>query len=327
MSTGKASDFKIYHEEYYGGMYEELAQNVDAFNSASQNGVRLVQQDKRGDYEKESFFDQISNLITRRDTTSVSTATDLAMTQGELISVKLNRKIGPVAQTLDAWRKISKDQREMSYLLGKMIAKNKMHDMLESGIRAAEAALSGQATLTYDASGESTGTMTATHLVSGMHKLGDQANRIVCWVMHSKVYHDLMKQAISDKIYEEAGRVVYGAAPGTLGKPVVVTDCDALYVGADSSYATYQTLGLVPDGIVVTESEQEELVTDLITGLENLVFRVQGEFAYNVGLKGFTWDATNGGANPTDNNLAYADYWDKEVTDAKNCCGVRIITD
>lgn len=326
MAIGKASDFKIYNEEYYGGMYEELAQNVDAFNSASQNGIRLVQMDKRGDYEKEAFIDQITNLITRRDTTSTSDATAVKMTQGELVSVKLNRKIGPVDQTLDAWRKISQDQQEMSYILGKMIAKEKMRNFLEAGIRACEAALSGQSTLTYDATGQSTTTLTATHLVSGMNKMGDMANRIVCWVMHSKVYHDLVKQSLADKIYEEAGRVVYGGSPGTLGKPVVVTDCAGLYVGADSNYSTYQTLGLVAGGVVVTESEQEELVTDMVTGKENLIYRVQGEYAFNVGLKGFAWDTTNGGANPTDNNLAYASYWDLEFADVKNCAGVRIVT-
>lgn len=326
MSTGTASGFKIYNEEYYSGMYEQLAQNVNAFNAASQGGIQLVQADKRGDYEKASFVDYISTLISRRDTTSVSTATDIAMTQGNQISVKLNRKIGPVANTLDSWRKMGKDSQEMSYILGKTIAKQKMHNFLESAIRACEAALSGQSGLCYDATGESTKTMTHAYLVEGLNKMGDQAANIICWVMHSKPYFDLVKQSITDKIYEEAGRVVYGGTPGTLGKPVVVTDCDALWVGADSSSTTYQTLGLVSGGIVVTESEGEEIAFERITGLENLVYRLQGEYAFNVGIKGFAWDTTNGGANPTDNNLGLASNWDLEFAQVKNCAGVRIVT-
>ncbi len=326
MSTGTASGFKIYHEEYYSGMYEELAQNVNAFNAASQGGIQLVQADKRGDYEKASFIDHISTLVSRRDTASVSVVTDIAMTQGNQISVKLNRKIGPVANTLDSWRKIGEDAKTMSYLLGKMIAKQKMHNYLESCIRACEAALSGQSDLCYDATSQSTKTMTATYLIEGINKLGDQASNIVCWVMHSKVYFDLMKQALSDKLYEEAGRVVYGGTPGTLGRPVVVTDCDALWVGADSLSTTYQTLGLAVGGIVVTESEAEEIAFERITGLENLVYRLQGEYAFNVGIKGFAWDTTNGGANPTDNNLGLFSNWDLEFAQVKNCAGVRIVT-
>src|SRR4051812_40191847 len=109
MSTGKASDFKIYQPQFFGGMTEVLMQNADVFNGVSRNAIRLVPQKMIGDYEKESFFKELTNLVSRRDTTSVSAATDQAMTQDEFVGVKLNRKIGPVAQTVDAWRKIGKD--------------------------------------------------------------------------------------------------------------------------------------------------------------------------------------------------------------------------
>ena len=49
MAMGKASDFQIYHEQFYGGMYEELAQNVDIFNAASKNNIRLVPDFKIGE--------------------------------------------------------------------------------------------------------------------------------------------------------------------------------------------------------------------------------------------------------------------------------------
>jgi len=321
MAAGTKSDFKIYHEEYYGGMYEALAQNVNGFNAASNGGLRLVQKELLGDYEKESFNDQIADFITRRDITSVAAVTDKKMTQDEMVSVKLNRKIGPVMQTNDAWRKIGKDEKEMSFVLGKMIATQKAHDFLESSVRAVEAALSGQTAICYDAGAYD---LTVTHLASGLEKLGDMSQRVVCWVMHSYSYYSLVKTAISAKIFEEAGRVVYGATPGTLNKPVLVTDCDALRIGADSDYTTYHVLGLVAGGVVATESEDEDIVLEPVTGLENLGHRLQGEYAYNIGVKGFTWDVTNGGVNPTDNALGLASNWDKVYTDIKNCAGIRV---
>jgi len=330
MAVGTKSDFIIYHDEVYGGWLEELAQNVNVFNAASKGTIKLITENMLGDYNKKSFFDRISNLVQRRDTTSTSDATALKMTQGEIIGVKLNRRIGPVDQTLDSWEKVGFQgedaQREMSYLLGRHIAEDMAEDMVETSIRCVEAALSGQSDNTYDATGQTTKTLTVTHLASGLAKMGDAANKVICWVMHSKVYWDLVKQAISDKIYEEAGVVVYGGTPGTLGRPVVVTDADALNVGANSNTGTYQTLGLVADGCVITESETKRLVDEVVTGKNNLLFRIQGEFAFNVMMKGFKYDISNGGENPTNTSLRTASNWDKEYASKKNLCGIRIVT-
>lgn len=66
----------------------------------------------------------LSGLVSRRDTTSTGAATDQTMTQDEWVSVKLNRKIGPVLQSRDSFRKImaGKTEQEMSFILGQMSA-------------------------------------------------------------------------------------------------------------------------------------------------------------------------------------------------------------
>lgn len=106
MAIGKASDFKIYNDEVRGGVVETLTQATQALSAGSAGSIVLTTVSKRGDYAKESFFKNIASLVTRRDTTAVTTATDLALTMDEIISVKLNRKIGPVGQTRDAFRKV-----------------------------------------------------------------------------------------------------------------------------------------------------------------------------------------------------------------------------
>lgn len=322
MPIGKASDFTIYQEQFHGGMYEGITQNVNAFNAASRNAIRLVAQNFLGDYNKETFFKGISNLITRRDTTSTSAATDLAFTQGEKIGVKLNRKIGPAAQTLDAIRKIGKDDQEISFIIGKMIGEKKVQDCLESGLIALAGGLSGQSNLLYDATADTTKTLNHTAMVSAMAKMGDQSSRLVAWVMHSKPYFDLMKQAISDKIVEVAGTTIYQGNVATFNRPVIVTDATALLVSGTPN--TYPVLALVEDALVITESEQSDLITQMVTGLENLVVRFQGEYAFNVNCKGFQWDVTNGGANPNDTALGTATNWDKVVTADKDMAGVYL---
>lgn len=324
MAIGKASDFKIYEPEFYGGMAEGIAQNVQAFNAASNGAIRLVARALKGHYEKESFFKDISGLISRRDITSVSAATDLAMTQGEFVSVKVNRKIGPAAQTIDAFRKAGLSPQEMSFSLGKMIGDRKLKDYINTAILSAETALDGQSALKVDKSAASPTTLTHQWLVAAMALLGDSAQNIRAWVMHSKPFFDLMGQAITDKIFGVADVTIFGGGPGSLGKPIIVTDAPALWDLNGSALDTYNVLGLVDGAVTVTESEEQEIVSEVVTGLENLVMRLQGEYAFNVGVKGFQWDVANGGPNPDDTALGVTTNWDKAATENKNLAGVRL---
>jgi len=328
VAIGKASDFTIYDEEFFGGFTEIQQQMSDAFNSASRNGLRLQPLRRKGDYEKESFMQEVSSLITRRDTTSVATATDLAMTQDEFIGVKINRKIGPVSQTLDAWRKISENQQTMSFLLGQQIAKAVMVDYVNMAVSAGVASLLGQTALTHDAStGAGTDTMSHTLLLSALAKLGDAGGRVVALVMHSKPYYDLMKQAITDNIVDVAGVSINTGDIASFGKPVIVTDSTNLVETSGSSESVYRTLLLVEDAVRVQESEERDVLSEPVTGLENLAFRIQGEFAFNLRVRGFKWDTTNGGSNPTDAAVATSTNWDLSASDTRSGPGALLITD
>jgi len=323
MAKGTYSDFQIYPEQYYGGMYEGIVQNINAFNGASSGALLLQNENVKGHYEYESFV-QFKDIVSRRDISSVGAATDGKLSQEEFISVKLNRRLGPIAQTLDSWKKIDEDPEVMSFILGQMAAQQKTQDYLNTLLLAIEAALDGVTDLEYDATGQSTKTLTHSHLVSGMANMGDQGERIVAWVMHSKPFWDLVGQAISDKITNVADTVIYGGSPGTLGRPVIVTDSSALTDANGSATDTYNVLGLVGGAGTVKETEPDNVAFDLVTGLDNLVYRYQGEYAYNVGVKGFQWDTSNGGVNPTDTSVGTATNWDKVANSYKDCAGVRI---
>jgi hypothetical protein len=324
MAAGTKSNFKIYDEQFFGGMIEMIEQNANAFNAAS-NGTIVLQPERLiGDFEKESFVTTISNLITRRDITSVSAATDLLVAQAEKAGVKINRKIGPVAQTLDAFRKIGEtvSPEVLSLMLGEQVGKAIAVDYINTAIIATRAALVNTAAVLYDYS--ATGTISHSVLVSGMAKFGDKAGDLSCWVMHSKPYFNLIGQSLTDKIFEVAGAVIYSGSVPTFGRPTLVIDAPALYTAGTPD--KYDTLCLVPGGVVVKESEERSIVNEVVTGLENLVVRMQGEYAFNLGIKGYTWDTTNGGANPTDGNIGTGSNWDKVATDNKSLAGIIVKT-
>jgi hypothetical protein len=326
MAIGTGANFQIYQEQINGGLVETLTQNVNAFNAASRNAIRLVTRRSRGDYVQESFFQELgASLVSRRDTTSVAAATDIPLTQDEFISVKLNRKVGPVAQTLDAFKKVRESLRgedgdeTISFLIGQMVARRIQQDWLDSLLGSAVAALNNNAEVQATTPNAPLDT---DHLVDLLNVYGDNADRIVIWVMHSSPYYQLVKNQISANIDGVSNFNVAQATPITLNRPVLITDSDELrVVGSPTGDDDYYILGLTENALVAEESEEPTVVGEVVTGLENLSVRMQGEHAFNVGLKGYGWDTAGGGANPTDAALETGSNWLVKSSSHKDTAG------
>lgn len=329
MATGTKEDFVIYHEQLQGGFVETLVQETDAFNAASRGAITMRPKRTQGDYDQENFFKTISGLVTRRVTTgtaATAAVADTELTQDEHVRVKLNRKIGPIANTRDSFRKISRDPQELSFIIGQMAAKAVAIDMLNAGIRAAVAAVAGTPALTHDDSGSSPGTISTANLIKALAKAGDSANDILVWIMHSGPFYQLVEaQAATPEVSNVAGAVVNSGLPVTLGRPTIVTDSPVLFTAGQSPNDTPRVLGLRANAIMLDESELTDMVTDVVTGQENIIQRVQGEFAYNVGVLGWKWDVANGLENPDDTALALSTNWDTTFTNDKSRAGVALV--
>jgi hypothetical protein len=326
-AIGKASDMVIYQAEFQTGLIESLTQFLNAFNEASRGAIRLVPNALKGHYSKNAFFKDISGLITRRDITSVAAVTPLAMTQDEVIGVKINRKVGPVSNTIDSLVKVGMTEEEASRAFGKLAGEHKMRDMLNTAMIAVEAAIQSVSANNYDVTGLTTKTANTLALQGALNKMGDASQNVVCWVMYSKPYNDVIGQLISDKVTGLADIVtIQGAIPAFLGRPAVVTDAPALWDLNGTSTDTYNTLGLVRDAVMIEESEPDRFYTDIVGSLENLTRIWQSEYAYNITIKGKKWDVANGGLNPADAALGTTTNWDSVASDDKNQAGVRLVS-
>ncbi len=319
-AVGVGTDFKIYQEQVQAGYYEVVEQNLNAFNAASRGSIALSSEALMGDYAQEAFF-QDGPDVTRRDPDSVTAVTSNAMTQSETVSVKLHRRYEQ-AMARNAWLRIAKTPEMFSFIYGKQLAKKLMQEMLDTALLGANYALSGVATLNKDSSDA---TMTMRILNAGLAKFGDAASRIQFFVMHSKVYFDLMDNVLASYAFDNgAGIVIATGTTATLGRPVLVTDSSSLVI--DGTTDTYVTLGLTAGGIEVVESESPYTASAEITGGDSLYNRLQTEWAYNLGIKGFAYDMTNGGKNPNAAAVATASNWDKKYEDRRSLAGVRIVT-
>lgn len=326
MATSLPSDMKVYNEQFFAGYTERLERNLAIFNQNSNGAILMSSDVTNGEFIKESFLAKISNLVTRRDLTSVSDAAGLKAAQDEIVKVDRSIKIGPVEYTDESLHKGNMSMDEMVFYLGQQAADELMKEHADAvlyGLKGAYA-VAGLADLVQNSS---TATMTHSILNNGLRKFGDAASNIVAWVMHSEVYFDLAGQAIADKIDSVAGTVIYGGSPGTFNRPVVVTDSPALLDNGSSSVSTdnfYITYGLVAAGAEVQQTRLGDLVIDRVTGKENLLTRYQAEENHTIGLKGMAFSTST--ANPTAAQLATNSNWRKAFTDLKSLPGIQIKT-
>ena len=331
MAAGLYTDFKIKDEEFYAGLNETVQDNADAFNAASGNCIRLVPTRLKGNYEKEAFFKNVSGLVRRRNVASVSAAADLKLEQDEIVGVKCSRIIGPVAQTIDAFRRLGIKESEMSFVVGQQAGAAVTLDMVNSALYALTGAMKGITAIRhqpyYKANG-STRSITPAELTTMLYKFGDAQNRIRTLVMHSVQAKDLNLKVISDKVDPIfAAWVADGNDMATtLGRKALITDSAALQAAAVGSslegYSGYHVLGLVEDAIVVTQSEEQNIQSEVALGKENLLIRIQGEYSFNVKVKGFAYGT--GGVNPTDANLGATANWSQVAADEKAGPGVTM---
>lgn len=322
MAIGTGANFKIYPEQLQAGIVETLVQNTNLFNAASQNAIVLGTQSHRGDYLANAFFKNTNGLFQRRDITSLADVTDESMNQEEMIWVKLNRRIGPIAQTRDSFRKImaGRAEDEMSFILGQQLAKAMEISMLDDALSSLVAFLRGQPTNFVDKFSGTPAKLTTDHLFEGLAKMGDASNRVVAWVMNSASYFNLTRGQVAANIDGVSNFNVATGTPVTLNRPVIVTDAVSLNNATTGNYV----LGLVSNAAEIYDSEETYMTFDEITGKAQLIVRWQGESAHTLGIKGAKFDLANGGVNPTAAALATPTNWDKVYDSHKDLGGVVI---
>ena len=187
-----------------------------------------------------------------------------------------------------------------------------MQYMVQGAIAAITGAISGNANLVATGNWSTDGKKV---LTKGMRTFGDRASRVAIWVMNSAAYFDLVDNAIDEKIFEEAGLVVYGGQPGTMGKRVLVTD----YCPADT------ILGLVPGRWIW--SSRSCRATGCTTSTARRIWsrRSVPKVRSTSEVLGYAWDADGGApANLNHTQLGTSSNWTKVATDDKATAGFLI---
>lgn len=314
------SQMQVFNEYVLPTTIETLGQMVDKFNAASNGAIRLTTTAFDGDFLQESFFQSIHSAQRRVDRYAAqasATATDL--TQLKFSMVKVAGGFGPIRFEPSQLTWLNKPTTEGVEVASRNFAEALLKDQLNTAILALRAAIANQLTATNDVSasaGVSYGALNSAHA-----KFGDASGNIVADVMTGAVYHKLIGLNLSNaqQLFRQGDVTVVDM----LGKAVIVTDAPGLYVAGtpNKSYV----LGLVAGAATVADAGDVISNIDTSNGRTRIETTMQVDYSFGVGLKGYTWDETNGGKTPTDAELGTGSNWDKVATDIKHTAGVALI--
>lgn len=313
---------KVYQNEIYQTTIELLAQSLGQFNQASGGAIVLDANSWRGDYTKESFFNQLASAQRRTDRYAANGAqASTALSQGEMVGVKVAGGFGPVLFEPSQLTYLQQNPAQAIMAISEGFSNALLADQLNTAVGAAVAAVENQAALVNDVSASAGISQQA---LNGAHaKFGDMSGMLVTDVMSGLAYHNLVDKALAngEQLFTSGNvRVV-----SILGKIFVVSDIPALYETGVPNKT--KVLSVVSNGIVVDNAS--DIITNMETsnGKERIETTWQADYTFGVKLKGYSWDVTNGGASPTDAELFTGTNWDKAVTEDKHTLGTLTVAD
>lgn len=308
------SDLVIYNRQAQTAYLERIQDVLAVFNGNSQGAIVLRSESIEGDFDQSAFY-KIGGEVEHRNVNSSSTVEGKAIDADEMVGVKAPWKYGPYKTTEEAFKRRARSLEEFSMLVGQDAADAQLAYAIAAAFASLDAAIGGNTAMTATGDWSTDGKKV---LTKGMRKFGDRFNRIALFAMDADTYFDLVDTAITDKIFEEAGVVVYGGQPGTMGKPVLVTD------RAPAS----KIFGLQAGAVEIVESQAPGFRFFNIDNQENLAVGYRSEGAFNVNLMGYSWNKdgtpTPAPANPNLTQLGTGANWVRYADSNKSTAGVRI---
>lgn len=319
---------QVFNEYVMPATIETLDQLVDKFNSASAGAIRLTTQGFDGDFFQSSFFASLHSAQRRVDrygTNSAVSTTDLTQHKG--VSVKVAGGFGPILFEPSQLTWLQKPTAEGIAVISQNFAEIILKDQLNTAILALVAAISNHSNATYNAAtAVSPAQGVGPRALNKAHaKFGDHSGTIVAEVMTGSVFHKFVDQALvnSNRLFQANNVQVVDI----LGRPYIVTDAPGLYEDRSPGNDYEKILGLTDSAAVV--SDGGDVITNVMTtnGKERIETTFQADYSFELGLKGYAWDMTNGGKSPTDAELGTGSNWDIVTTSIKHTAGVIAIGD
>ncbi len=314
------SQMQVFNDYIMPATMITLDQEIDKFNAASGGSIVLSSEGMTGDFLRESFFASLASARRRVDRKAANgnqTATDLTELTGS--KVKVAGGFGPIRYEPSQMTWLQRPTQQGVQAAASAFAELLVQDQLNTAIAALVAAIGNLAALVNAVSGS--GGISYAALNSAHAKFGDASGRIVANVMTGSVAHRLVGDNLTnaERLFEAGGVTVIDI----LNKAVVITDAPALYEAGTPNKD--KVLGLVSGAAVIGDASDVITNVETTNGKERIETTFQADYSFTVGLKGYGWDEANGGASPSDAELATGSNWDKVAEFNKMTAGVMAV--
>lgn len=312
MATTVNIDTVVHNQLAQTAYLERDQDNLATFNAASNGAILYYNEAIMGDVSKTAFY-KIGGEIEDRDVNDTGEADAKKIGMDESVGIKKPYAYGPYEATKESFKRRARNVDEFAEIIGHDAADAMMGGRLSYALASLKAAISGNAEMVAKADLTVDGKAS---LTKALRPFGDKFDRVALLVMNSGTYFDIVDDATTNQIYGESNIVIYGGLPGTLGKPVLVTD----KVDGNDVFA------LQAGAIRVIESQAPDFELYPIHGRKNMAMGYQGEGTINIEMLGYSWKESSG-INPTAAQLADKANWVKHATSNKMTAGVLLTLD
>lgn len=309
MGTTVNKDMVIYNQTAQTAFLERRQDNIDVFNNMSNGAIVLESNIIQGNFTQTSFY-KLGGEIVHRDVNSTAKVTPDIIGMGEQVGVKVPYKYGPYASTEEAFKRRARSPEEFAYVIGQDLADATSAGHLLYGVGALTGAILSNPAMNVKGNIAVDGRKALTR---AMRTYGDKFNRVALWVMNSDTYFDIVDEALTNQIYSEGEIIVYGGLPGTMGRPVLVTDM----IDQEVSF------GLQAGALKIIESQMPGFRIWDINDEENMAIGARAEGTFNLELLGYSYKMSEG-ENPDINKLKAKTSWEKHAKSNKLTAGVLI---
>ncbi len=305
------SSFVIYDEQFNSSMVERLNVNIRVWNENTKGGLILTTKSLMGHFNKVSMYKALAETVVKElDPTVDGTTTWDTFEAFENASVKVKRDVN-IKKAVDAFRvMLQEPNATFSQVVGALTADLITKDAIETGLGALVAAIGNDATHVL---GDYTAAPTFKDINEAQFVYGDQFDNVACILIHSNTARGLVDLNIDEKLDTIAGFTIRTGNWATLGIPIIIADLTAL-----TNTTNFNMLFLTKGALMVEASETVDAFTDIDLDARPAQLRLKREWAYNVGINGYTYDYGTVGAYPTKTELATASSWVRTCTSDKD---------
>lgn len=299
-----------------------VQEQLNVFNAASNGALVLGNGQQIADFVEQVSIGLISGLVTERNPYAPAGTDAHLKVLAQLLqnSVNLSGKVGPFVITSGMMAKINRSAAEVAAAISAQAAQGVIQFYLKAGVGALNSAIGGNSAAVYTQPARANGNAGAGSYVLALQdlplaagKFGDAQGTINTWVMDGATWSNFIGLAVIPNVEQLFSIGNINLMGDGLGRKFLITDA------INDAGVTNSIIGLVPQAAVITTSG---VTTETGTRLggENIERIMQGEFDFNLALKGYklkksVTDKFTGKVSPKVSDVVKAGSWETYTGD------------